>query len=206
MICNLVDFAVSTDHRIKIKEIIVLRASFSHQRYLMVSQWSLSGSKSLQVSRTLLGILAVVWMVSTRPLISKFSSPFNKPLGIVPSAPITIDIPVTCSIFQFSSKVLAFIFLLAFFQFYPVISQNGKVLYSEGSLFFIILLLASFSQQRNSLNLTYSKLQENGAIFLRLINNRWKCLIWFGLVWLTAYKLIMGYLMPKYNPFKKILL
>ena len=40
----------------------------------MVSQWSLSDIKSLQVSRALLSILtdlnnAVVWIVSTRPLI-----------------------------------------------------------------------------------------------------------------------------------------
>ena len=48
--------------------------SFSHLRYLMVFHWSLSGNKSPQVSRTLLSILAdlnnaVVWMVSTHPLI-----------------------------------------------------------------------------------------------------------------------------------------
>ena len=48
--------------------------SFSHQRQLIVFQQSFSDSKSLQVSRTLLGILAdlnnaVVWTVSTRNLI-----------------------------------------------------------------------------------------------------------------------------------------
>ena len=47
----------------------------------MVFLWSLSDNKSPQVSRTLLSILAVlnnvvVWMVSTRPPTSKFSSPF----------------------------------------------------------------------------------------------------------------------------------
>ena len=46
----------------------------------MVSRWSLSDSKSPQVSKTLLTILAnrhnlVVWMVSTRPIISKSSNP-----------------------------------------------------------------------------------------------------------------------------------
>ena len=50
----------------------------------MVSHWSLGDSKTPQVSRTLLSILAdlnnaVVWMVSTRPLISKFSCPCNIP-------------------------------------------------------------------------------------------------------------------------------
>ena len=51
----------------------------------MAFHWSLSDNKSPQVSRTLLSILAVlndvvVWMVSTRPPISKSSSSFNSPL------------------------------------------------------------------------------------------------------------------------------
>ena len=61
----------------------------------MVFHWSLSDSRSLQVSRTLLNN-AVVWMVSTRPPTSKSSSPFSNPLVTVPNAPITIDIIVTC--------------------------------------------------------------------------------------------------------------
>ena len=72
----------------------------------MVFHWSLSDSKSPQVSRTLLSILAVlnnavVWMVSTRPLISKSSSHFINPLGTVPKAPITIGITVTCMFHSF---------------------------------------------------------------------------------------------------------
>ena len=63
----------------------------------MVFRWSLSDSKSPQVSRTLLSILAVlnnavIWMVSTRPPTSKSSSPFSNPLVTVPNAPITIGI------------------------------------------------------------------------------------------------------------------
>ena len=59
-----------------------------------------------QVSRTLLSILAVlnntvVWMVSTRPQISKSSSPFNNPLVTVPKAPITISIVVTFLLHSF---------------------------------------------------------------------------------------------------------
>ena len=100
----------------------------------MVFHWSLSDSKSPQVSRTRLRILAVlsnavvwivstcpptsnlspesewqqassslqdssqysvVWIVSIRPLISKFSSPFTNPLVTVLRAPITIGITVT---------------------------------------------------------------------------------------------------------------
>ena len=61
----------------------------------MVLHWSLSDSKSPQVSRTRLRIMAVlsnavVWIVSTRSPTSKSSRPFNNPLVIVPKAPITI--------------------------------------------------------------------------------------------------------------------
>ena len=71
----------------------------------MVVHWSLSDSKSPEDSRTLLSILAVlnnavVWMVSTRPLISKSSSLFNNPLVTVPKASIPIGIIV---IFMFHS-------------------------------------------------------------------------------------------------------
>ena len=66
----------------------------------MVFHWSLSDSKSPQVSRTRLRILAVlsnavVWIVSTRPPTSKSSRPFNNPLIIVPNVLITIGTIVT---------------------------------------------------------------------------------------------------------------
>ena len=66
----------------------------------MVFHWILRDSKSPQVSRTLLRILAVlsntvIWIVSTRPPTSKSSRPFNNPLVIVPKAPITIGTIVT---------------------------------------------------------------------------------------------------------------
>ena len=101
----------------------------------MVFHWSLSDSKSPQVSRTLLSILAVfnnavVWMVSTRPPTSKSSRPFDNPFVTVPKAPITIGIIVTFmfnSFFQFSSKVEVFISLFTFFQFYSVVYRDSKV-------------------------------------------------------------------------------
>ena len=73
----------------------------------MVFPWSLSDSKSPQVSTTLLSILAdlnnaVVWMVSTRPPTSKSSSPLSNPLITVPKAPFTIGIIVTCIFDSFS--------------------------------------------------------------------------------------------------------
>ena len=66
----------------------------------MVFHWSLSDSRSPQVSRTRLRILtvlsnAVVWIVSNRPPTFKSSRPFNNPLVIVPNAPITIGTIVT---------------------------------------------------------------------------------------------------------------
>ena len=76
----------------------------------MVFHWSLSDSKSLQISRTLLSIRAVlnnavVWMVSTHLPTSKSSSPFNNPLVTVPKAPITIGIIVTCMFHSFCNSL-----------------------------------------------------------------------------------------------------
>ena len=76
----------------------------------MIFHWSLSDSKSSQVSRTLLSILAdlnnaVVWMVSTYSLISKSSSPCTNTLVNVPSVPITIDITVTFMFHSFFSSL-----------------------------------------------------------------------------------------------------
>ena len=74
----------------------------------MVFHCGLRDSKSPQVSRTLLSILAVlnnvvVWMVSTPPPTSKSTSPFNNPLVAVPKAPITIAIIVTFIFHSFFS-------------------------------------------------------------------------------------------------------
>ena len=101
----------------------------------MVFHWSLSDSKSPQVSRTLLSILsdlnAAVWMVSVCTLTYKSSSSFTNSLGIVPSTSITIGIGVTL-FHRFLKNSLArsryvFLFLLSF---YSVICQDSKVHYS----------------------------------------------------------------------------
>ena len=117
----------------------------------MVFHWSLSDSKSPQVSTTFLNILAdlnnaIVWMVSTRPLISKSSSPFINPLMAVPRAPITIGIIVLFmlhSFFQFPCKVQVLIILFVFFQFYSVINRDSKVRNSAGSLFLLLIFIRS---------------------------------------------------------------
>ena len=65
--------------------IILLFASFSRQRELIVFHWSQHERKSPQVPGTLFSILtdlnyAIVWMFSTRPLNPNSSSPFAKPI------------------------------------------------------------------------------------------------------------------------------
>ena len=107
----------------------------------MVFHWSLSDSKSPQVSRTLLSILAVlnnavVWIVSTRPPTSKSSSPFSNPLVTVPNA--SIGIIVTCMLRVFCSSVSCWSFTGVW-----VIASLFR---SPGffSVFWLILIMLSF--------------------------------------------------------------
>ena len=76
----------------------------------MVLHWNLSDSKSPEVSRTLLSILAVlsnavIWIVSTRPPTFKSSRPFNYPLVIVSKASITIGTIVTFMFHSFFNSL-----------------------------------------------------------------------------------------------------
>ena len=119
----------------------------------MVFCWSLSDSKSPQVSRTLLSILAVfnnavIWMVSIRMPISKSSRPFDNPLVTAPNAPITIGTVVTFIFhsFQFPRKFEVLILLFTFFQFYSVVSQDSKVDNFANSLFFSRAITFTFRQ------------------------------------------------------------
>ena len=110
----------------------------------MVSHWSLSDSRSPQVSRTLLSILAVLnnvvaWMVSTRSLISKSASSFNKPLVTVPKAPIMIGVIVTCMFYSFF-KSLARSSYLSFFSL-----SFSFILWSARTAKFTILQVLFFS-------------------------------------------------------------
>ena len=100
----------------------------------MVFHWILSDSKSPQVSRTLLSILAVlnnvvVWMVFTRPPTSKSSSPFSNPLVTVPNAPLTIGIIVTCMFHSFfnslASSIIIIIIIISYFILLSGLSKVG---------------------------------------------------------------------------------
>ena len=105
-----VRFKTRSQITVKVYYLLFPHKSFSHLLKLMVFHRSLSDSKSPQVSRTLLSILAVlnsavVWMVSTRPPTSKSSSSLNNPLVTVPNAPITIGIIVTCMFHSFFNSL-----------------------------------------------------------------------------------------------------
>ena len=110
---------------------MITHYSFSHQRKLMVIHWRLSDSKSPQVSRTLLSILAVfnnavVWMVSTRPPTSKSSKPFNNPLVTVPKTPITIGIIVMFMFHSFFNSLARSRYLSLFSHSFSFILWSAR--------------------------------------------------------------------------------
>ena len=116
----------------------------------MVFHWSVSDRKSPQVSRKLLSILAdlnnaIVWMVSTRPLILKSSCPSANPSVTVLSVPIAIDITVTFIFHSFFSSLARSRYLPFFslsFSFIPWLAGTTKAHYSAGSLFFSFLFFS----------------------------------------------------------------
>ena len=114
----------------------------------MVSHWS--DCKSPQISRTLLSILAnlnnaAVWMVSTRFLISKSSSPFTNPLGIVSTAPTTICITVTFMFHSFSVLWQGPGTYFSF-RFLSVLSsgQPERHMYTSSVFFFVFFVFFCF--------------------------------------------------------------
>ena len=116
----------------------------------MVFHWNLSDSKSPQVSRTLLSILAVlnnvvVWMVSARPPTSKSSSPFSNPLVTVPNAPITIGIIVTCMFHSFFNSLARSRYLSLFSHSFSFILWSAETAESTilQVLFFLLIIIRS---------------------------------------------------------------
>ena len=117
----------------------------------MVFHWSLSDSKSLQVSRTLLCILAVlndaiVWMVSTRLPASKSSRPFYNPLVTVPKSQITIGIFVTFMyivFWVFFNFLASWRYLSFFSHYFSFILRSARTAKSSilQILFLLLLLL-----------------------------------------------------------------
>ena len=117
----------------------------------MVLHWSLSDSKSPQVSRTRLWILAVlsnavIWIVSTRPPISKSSRPFNNPLVIVPNAPITIGTIVTFMFHSFFNSIARSRYLSFFsLSFRSILWSAGtaKSTILQNFFFFLLIIMKS---------------------------------------------------------------
>ena len=117
----------------------------------MVFHWNLSDSKSPQVSRTLLSILAVlnndvVWMVSTRPPTSKSSSPFSNPLVTVPKVPITIGVIVTCmfhSFFNYLGKSRYLSYFSHSFSFILWSAETAKSTILQVLFFFWLIIIKS---------------------------------------------------------------
>ena len=117
----------------------------------MVFHWSLSDSKSPQVSRTLLSILAVlsnavIWIVSTRPLTFKSSRPYNNPLVIVPKAPITIGTTVTFMFHSFFNSLARSRYLSFFslsFSFILWSAGSAKSIILQIIVFFLLIIIRS---------------------------------------------------------------
>ena len=120
----------------------------------MFSQWSLSDSKSPQVSRTLLSILAdlnnvVVWMVFTRPVISKSSNPCTNPLVTGPRAPITIGLTVTFMFHNFfnswaRSRYLFFFSFSFNFTLWSAVTAKSTIQHVLGFFLFLFLFFRGF--------------------------------------------------------------
>ena len=116
----------------------------------MVFHWSLNDSKSPQVSRTLLSILAVlnnvvVWMISIRLPTSKSSSPFSNPLVTDPKAPIKIGIIVTCMFYNIFNSLARSRYLFFFshsfsFILWPAGTAKSTILQI---LFFLLIIIRS---------------------------------------------------------------
>ena len=114
----------------------------------MVFHGSLSDSKSPQVSRTRLRILAVlssavVWIVSTRAPTSKSFRPFNNPLVIVPNAPITIGTIVTFMFHSFFNSLARSRYLSFFslsFMFILWSAGIAKRQFCRFSFFLLIIM------------------------------------------------------------------
>ena len=129
---------------------MLLLVSSLHHCLLMVIHWSLSDSKSPQVSRTFLSILVdlnntVVLMLSARSLIFNSSSPLSKLLGIVRVHQLLL-VSLSCSIAFISSLVISkylslFSFSLIFIQWSSETAKSTirHVLFFFPFFFFFLL-------------------------------------------------------------------
>ena len=119
--------------------------SFSYQFLLLVFHWSLSDSKSSQISQTLLNTLAghysvEVMMISIFPLNPSSRCPFSRLMGTVLWVPTTIVFTVTFTFHCFFLvlwPVEVFSSLFVFFYFHSVVRLNDKFLNNSLIRFFL---------------------------------------------------------------------
>ena len=115
----------------------------------MVFHWSLSNSKSLQVSRTRLRILAVlsnavVWIVSICPPTSKSSRPFNNPLVVVPKAPIPIGTIVIFMFHSFFNSLARSRYVSIFLHYFRFILWSAMSIILQILFFLLIIIRPGF--------------------------------------------------------------
>ena len=137
--------------------------SFSHPFQLIVFRWSLNESNSSLVSKTLLSILAdlnnvVIWIVSTRPFISKCSGPSTNPLVTVPKAPFTISISVTFMVNVFFSVPTQGLGSFLSFRFLSILlaGHPGRQSQQIGKLFFFFFCLLTIIRSRRLAKIKWS--------------------------------------------------
>ena len=167
----------------------------------MVIHWSLSDSKSPQVSRTLLSILAllsnaVIWIVSIRRLTFKSYRPFNNPLVIVPKAPITIGTIVTFMFHSFFNSLTRSKYLSLFSHSFNFILWSAGTAKSTilQVLFFLLIIIRSgllaeiwwsvcMSKSHKSLCVSFSRTSAGLCIYHLLV---WSNLTFLHIsLWIT---------------------
>ena len=140
----------------------------------MVFHWSLSDSKSPQVSRTLLSVLAdlnaVVWTVSTCHVISKSSSPCTNSLVTVPRAPITNGIIATFMFHSFYNSLARSRYLSLFLHSFSVTLWSAGITKSTIPQVLSFLLII----------IRYGRLAEIRWSFCILKSLRSLCVSFFG--------------------------
>ena len=122
---------------------------FYYLSFLWVTRWSFTEAwVTARFSRSLLTILAVhnnamVWIVSSIPLISYSSSHFSKPLETVPIAPTIVGITVTIMFHAFFFHFMVsckYFLVVSLSSIFFVVRQKDKIL--EIPIFFFFLINA----------------------------------------------------------------
>ena len=128
----------------------------------MVFHWILNDMKSPHVFRTLLSILAdlnnaIVWMVSTHPPISNYSSPLTKALGTVPTASITIGIIVTSMFYCFFSSRTRSKYLFFGFLIFPLEVRRQVLYFTRSCLLVEIRWSTCISKSQRIVCVSFSR-------------------------------------------------